>query len=327
MHNPVPLSEFVSYGREFARRFVPELEEEQIKCIDHRDDHFQITTGGGERFLVRSVVVAIGLSYQEHVPPEFRHLPSSRVTHTSQHGSYAPFAGRDVTVLGSGPSAFDAAVLLEEAGAQVTLIARARKPAFDLPNGELTHRGGEGFLTRPTLHSLLPSGVRRVVSPRTNRFPGDAALHRRRRSLNRMPGCRVLAAEPADGGCERVRLTVADGRGQSHRLLTSHLILATGYRFDKNRLQVLSQSLREQIRVRRTGALRLNSCFESSVPCLFFVGPVASPVFGPRLQSLEGIPLVTARVTERLRKLGEREVHDVQRDADFGGLGRRQRVF
>ena len=119
----VALEDFVAYGEEFARRYVPNLEGENIKAVDRSDDLFRVTTSSGEKFFTRHVVVATGFSHLQHVPAEFRHLPAARVTHPSQHRSFYEFAGRDVTVLGSGGSALHSAALLHEAGARVTLIA------------------------------------------------------------------------------------------------------------------------------------------------------------------------------------------------------------
>ncbi len=320
-------SEFIAYGQEFARRLVPDLEDEHVKSIDRRNDCFQITTAGGERFRATRVVIATGMTHQEHMPAELTHLPATRVTHTSQHATYAPFAGRSVIVLGGGASALDAAVLLHEAGAFVTLLAREKRLKLGTALQEADDDGGcRRLFTNPRVYRGLPLPVRRLVRARRPPANGEMAPHGQAGGFDRMLGSVMHAAEPADGGCDRIRLTVSDAQGRAHQLLTSHLIAATGYRFNKDRLGMLSQSLREQIRTNAEGAPWLNGSFESTVPGLFFVGGLAAPTFGPRLQSLAGIPFATARVAEVLRALAQAESVREPRAVRLGLLGRRQRA-
>src|SRR5260370_5745265 len=58
------------------------------------------------------------------------HLPQAVLSHSSAHKEPARLRGRDVTVVGGGASAVDLAVLLQEAGAPVTLVARRDSLVF-----------------------------------------------------------------------------------------------------------------------------------------------------------------------------------------------------
>ena len=58
------------------------------------------------------------------MPSGFDHLPTSLVSHTGNNDPSARFAGKRVAVVGSGQSAFEWAVLMNERGAEVELIAR-----------------------------------------------------------------------------------------------------------------------------------------------------------------------------------------------------------
>ncbi len=324
---PIALEDFCAYGEEFARRYVPNLEDDYIRSIDRTGEHFRVTAASGERFFARNVIMATGLNYLQHIPEEFRHLPTSRVTHPSQHRSYTHFAGRDVTVLGSGGSALNAAVLLHEAGARVTLLARSRKLRVDQCDSIRTHPATQDSLpcpalgpnsasVAPDLYRHLPAPVRGLLSRKHS--SGDRALQGRMEGFTKLLGCRIHAVEAADGGCGRLRLTLTDLQGQPRQHLTSHLIAGTGYRYDKNRLGMLSQSLREQIRVNSLGAPKLNRRFESSVTGLHFVGPLAAPSFGPNLGSIAGTQFAAGRVTEDLAKSFAREQSYAERKLRVG---------
>ena len=340
---PVPLEDFVAYGEEFARRFVPNLESENIKCIGRDDDLFRVTTASGEKFFARHVVLATGLSLFQHLPAELRHLPAARVTHPAQHRSFQEFAGKEVTVLGRGASSLNAAVLLHEAGAKVTLIARSRKIHIHQP-GDPNDRPWIQRLLHPStplgtsLRSwlacavpdafhTLPGRLRRLLVYKHLGPAGGTALQGRISGFPMLLGCQIHAVETADGSGGRLRLTLTDGRGKARQHLTSHLIAGTGYRVDVNRLQLLSQSLRERIRVDHRGIPKLNRNFQSTVPGLHFVGPMAAAEFGPLQRFVAGTGFAAERVARELQRSFVREGRRAERTAPVGVLAARQRIL
>ena len=72
---------------------------------------FEIELGTGEVLSARRVVVAVGLSYFERIPHALAGLPRALVSHTARHREYAGLRGQDVTVIGAGQSAIEAAAL------------------------------------------------------------------------------------------------------------------------------------------------------------------------------------------------------------------------
>ena len=340
---PVPLEDFVAYGQEFARRFAPNLETENIRAVERADDLFRVTTASGERFFARKVVLATGLSLFQHLPPEFRHLPPARVTHPAQHRTFTEFAGREVTVLGRGASSLNAAVLLHEAGARVTLIARSRKLHIHDP-GDPKERPRLQRLLHPStplgtsLRSWLacagpdvfhafPGRLRRLLVFKHLGPAGGTALKGRVEGFPTLLGCRIHAVETADGSGGRLRLTLTDSEGNVRQHLTSHLIAGTGYRIEKDRLQLLSPTLRERLRVDGRGVPKLNRSFESSVPGLHFVGPIAAPGFGPLLRFVAGTGFAADRVSHSLQRGFARERHKANGKAALGALAARGRAL
>ncbi len=320
---PVPVEDFIAYGEEFARRFVPALEPEDISALQAVNGYYRVRTAGGEEFLARRVVVAAGLSVFQHIPAAFRHLPASRVTHPSQHTSFEEFAGREVTVLGRGASSLNAAALLHEAGAKVTLISRSRKihvheladPTERPLHQKILHPSTPlGTSLRswlackaPDLFHTMPSALRRVLVHKHLGPAGGAALQSRLDGFTKMLGANIHAAEPADADGDRLRLTLTDSKSKVRLHLTSHLIAGTGYRTDLKRLTFLSPKVQDGIRTNARGVPRLSRSFESSLQGLHFVGPIAAPEFGPLVRFVAGAEFAAERVSTHLQRAWLRE--------------------
>ncbi len=320
---PVPVEDFIAYGQEFARRYVPNLEPEDIRSITPVEDMYRITTAGDEQFFARRVVLATGLSLFQHIPQAFRRLPASRVTHPAQHRRFDEFVGREVTVLGRGASSLNAAVLLHEAGAKVTLIGRARKLHIHQP-GDPAERPWMRRLLHPStplgtsmrswlacaapdVFRAFPAPVRRLLVYKHLGPAGGTALQGRVQGFPILLGCRIHAIEPADGSGGKLRVTFTDRKGAVHQHLTSHLIAGTGYRTDLTRLSFLSPTLRERIRIDQRGVPKLSRSFQSSAKGLYFAGPIAAPSFGPLLRFVAGAGFAAERVSSQLQRLWLRE--------------------
>nr|WSY50032.1 NAD(P)-binding domain-containing protein [Streptomyces sp. NBC_00886] len=311
---PIPIEEFIAYGQWFQERRVPEAQRRMVRSVHAVDGLFGVTLDSGEQFLARSVVMATGQVPFAHEPPELGGpFPAGLVSHTSQHRDLSQFAGQRVAVLGAGQSALESAALLHEAGARPTLIARAATLAFGDPpsTDHLTDRSRPVRAVKPgsplgpgwsllacsyggAAYRHLPESVRTRLLHSVLGPSGGWWL--RKRVEDRFPvlyGCSVRSARPEDG---TLRLEVADTDGRTEALRADHLLLATGYRVDIDRLGLLSPELRREVQT-FGGAPRLSAGFESSVPGLFFTGLAAAPTFGPVLRFVAGTGFAARRVT------------------------------
>src|ERR1019366_2627764 len=127
---PVPLETFTAYGLEFQRRFVPELVDTLVVSLRRAGAHYEVRLETGEFVAARRVVVAVGLSYYEYVPPLLSVLPGTHLTHSARHRTVEHFRDREVIVVGAGASALDLAALLHQAGARVEVVARTPEIRF-----------------------------------------------------------------------------------------------------------------------------------------------------------------------------------------------------
>jgi cation diffusion facilitator CzcD-associated flavoprotein CzcO len=309
---PVPVEVFADYGTEFARRFVPGLDERRVTRLARSGDGFRIELDDGDAVTVGQVVLATGIGGFARVPEELEGLPEAVLTHSSQHADYSAFSGRSVAVIGAGASALDAAAALRRAGASATLVSRrsevrfyeAGRPrrAIDAVLSPLTPLG-PGWkkwlcCELPFLFHSLPERLRlrivqRYLGPSPARFVRDTIEGHVPYRLN----SRVVGAELAPAG--GVALTIErDGIG--HETLTvDHVVAATGYKVEVARLGLLDPALVPAIAT-ADGSPALSRDFESSVPGLYFAGTPSAYSFGPMFRFACGADYAAKRLTRHL---------------------------
>jgi hypothetical protein len=101
------------------------------------------------------------------------------------------------------------------------------------------------------------------------------------------------------GGDVCLHLRAADG--SERKVVTQHIIAATGYKINLDRLAFLSADIRSQFKVVK-GSPVLSSSFESSVPGIYFVGLAAATSFGPVMRFAFGAGFAARRLTEALQR-------------------------
>ena len=311
---PVSLDTFTEYGLAFRERKVPELEDKTVVSIDRTPEGFALTLDSGETIHSRKVVLAVGITHFAHVPASLAHLPADLLSHSAHHVDVAPFRGRSVIVIGAGSSALDLAGLLHEAGAEVQLVARSHslkfhghsdKPPSWLQKLKRPQSGlGPGWKTRffsdwPMVFHYLPESfrleaVRRVLGPSGGWFIKDKVLGRVALHL----GCNTEEAKVRDG---RVFLTLVSEDGTKREINADHVIAATGYKVDLDRLKFLSSEISSKVKVVNKAPV-LSSTFESSVPGLYFVGVAAANSFGPLMRFAYGAGFAARTVAKSMAK-------------------------
>jgi thioredoxin reductase len=306
---PVSLECFVEYGLAFQKRFAPELEAKQLVSLEKLAEGFLLHFSDGETVAAHRVVIAVGITHFRHLPDFLAGLAPELVSHSSQYGPVDDVVGRRVAIMGAGASALDLAALLHERGADVTVIAR--RPAIDFhgaPRDRALWRRvvrptsgiGNGwrlyaFSTIPQLFHALPEPLRRrqadaLLGPATGWFMKDRVVGR----VPILTGHTPLRAVVRE---KRIHLNLSDANGARRELVVDHIIAATGYKIVLSRLPFMTEHLRSLIRMSGSAPV-LSSSFESSVPGLFFVGPIAMYSFGPVVRFVYGAKY-TARCISR----------------------------
>ena len=324
--NLLPVENFIDYGTWFQERVAPDIDTRTVVQATASDGGFRLVLDDGESFFARRVVMATGLLNHEHRPEQFDGLPRALVSHSCEHTDSVRFRGRHVAVIGRGQSACESAALLHEAGANVEIICRGDL----LWNADPGKRG----LLRKTVRSLLgdalipPSQVgpfplnwlveapgiihhfteqsRDRLNERCLAATAVLWLRSRLRDVPVNEGRRILDARQ-DG--DRIALKLDDGTRHY-----DHVLLATGYRIDVDKMNILDQRLRERI-ARRGGLPMLSAGFESTVAGLHFVGSSAVASFGPLLRFIAGAGFAARRITRSA--IGDRRAARIFADGEL----------
>jgi thioredoxin reductase len=311
---PVRLDTFSAYGLAFRDRLLPELEDKLVARVDRAPEGFVVRLEDGETIAARRVVLAVGITHFEYIPANLAKLPSEFVSHSFRHANPEEFRGRSVVVIGGGASAIDLAAVLKEADADVQLVARQSALKFhSTPTGkprskwqQIRHpQSGLGpgmrsrfFSDAPGLFHYLPESLRVEIVDRTL---GPSAGWFVKDKMARVPsllGYALQSAEVQDG---KVHLRLRTAAGSERDVYAEHVIAATGYKVDLERLPFLSTEIRSKIET-VAGSPKLSSTFESSVPGIYLAGLAAANSFGPVMRFAFGAGFAARRITETMVK-------------------------
>lgn len=327
---PVTLETFTQYGLAFQKRFAPHLEEAHVTGLTRTSEGFEIRLDNGNTYFSRKVVVGVGLDYFRHIPEQLREIPQQYCTHSGQHYSLDKFRGKKVVVIGGGSSAIDMAVLLNEVGAKVQLVTRRPSVEFGAKEGNRTlwekirapmSGVGPGWKNRmctdlPGLFRFLPDTMRlRIVKEFLGPF-GGWFVRERFKSIEAYYSHHLGSAKVKE---DKIELRFFSVEGELD-LIADHVIAATGYQTDIDRIGFIDKNLVSEISlIGKTP--RLNGHFESSVPGLYFVGPATATSFGPVMRFAVGAGYTARKVSRHLARFYKHQPrsHSSSKPALAGG--------
>jgi len=306
---PVPLDAFVRYGLWYQCHAVSESDRRRVVRVERNQTGFQTFLEDGETHRSRRVIVAVGIRAFAWRPAEFRDLPASLSSHTSEHRDFRQFAGKKALVVGSGQSALESAALLHEAGADVEIIGRA--PDIHWLQGRLSrtlhHELGKSvrkllyaptdvgpaglsqLMARPDLLRKLPRALQNKLRKRSVRPAGARWLVDRLHHVPIRLGKSVTAVVAVG---DRAKVKLDDG----YERTVDHILLGTGYHVDISKYEFLSPELLKSIH-RFNGYPVLADGFETSVPGLHILGAPAAWSFGPLMQFVSGTTYASRALT------------------------------
>jgi FAD-dependent urate hydroxylase len=311
---PLSLADFVQYGDWFRHRAVGEVTNVKVNRIETNAQGYRLDLTDGTSLTFRQVVLATGYMAFHSTPQELAGIPEPFCFHSSRLNDLSGFANRDVTIVGAGQSAIETAALMHEIGARVRLLVRKGALRWNDPSHNTKRpllerirdpEAGLGSGWQSLAVSELPRVFRFLfpVEKRhryvATRWGPSGAYWLRSRTEGKVEvvlGHNLRAGSVHDG---HVRLTV-EGAAGAKELLTDHVVAATGFKVDLDRVTTLSPALKARL-AREAAVPALDSGFETSSPGLFMVGVASAPVFGPVMRFMFGAKHAAPIVTQRLK--------------------------
>lgn len=319
--DPLRLKDFLAYADWFRARAIPEIRPALVASLRRENDgRYVMDLDDGATIRAREAVLATGHMPFQNMPGQLADLPPELASHSAVASDVAAFKGKDVTVLGLGQSALEHAALLREAGAHVCVIGREETVAWNglprvnpgLVDSILAPEAGLGagwrgylFSEFPRLFKLLPDETRlRIVR---NGWGPSGAWWLRERVDGKLPlltGHRLTSATERGG---RVVLQLIGVNG-AREIETDHVIAATGFKVDFNRLSFIDPALRARVAL-IDGSPALSRRFETSAPGLYAMGVMSAATFGPVMRFMYGAkhaaPALTRRLSARAARTGQ----------------------
>lgn len=277
---PLPRPSFVDYGMWFAKRAGVEFTAELVTLLSRENDVYHVITESGQKLRAKYVIIATGVQHYKYVPEIFSTLPSHLVSHTSGYTDFKSFAGKKVAVMGSGQSAWEAAALLHNEGSDVELLYRRESANYG------GSRVAERYIRK--LGYAFYQFPREIKASHWGQSPGSVAHFLRpyvEGKVTETGSVNIVLAEPTSD--DKVKLSLSDG---SNRVV-DHVISASGYRINLDRVPFMTKEMLDSID-REDGYSQfplLSESFESSIPGLYFAGPLSSHSHGPTFRFILGL--------------------------------------
>jgi thioredoxin reductase len=309
------IGQFIAYGEWFQEKVAPDIDRSRVKMVESDPDGFTTELEDGRRVKTRSVVLATGIDPFPYIPEEFASIPKCLVSHSSEHKTFAQFENKEVVIIGKGQSALESAALLHESGAKVAVMTRG--PRLKFINADQKKRGLWGrFTAIPAIHQFLypPTDL---AGPPYNWAIADPVIYRNLSKAEqaklfeligpigstnleaRLAEVPVVTRTEVKTGYEqenKICLVLSDGT----RRTVDHVIFATGFHPNINRLELLSNDLKAAIE-QVDGYPLLSQGYESiSVAGLYVLGALACRSQGPINRFVCGTRAVGQYLTEAI---------------------------
>lgn len=306
-HEPIEVATFLRYSDWFRGRFVDDHDPDDVAVVEPDGARLRVMTAGGAVATARRLVVAVGVTPFLHAPAPLAEALGERVSFAVEERDLGRFACQRVLVVGAGQSGLETAGVAAQEGAEVEIVARSgvrwfadREPHN--PRGPVARRiyrlgypavgyGPPPFnrlVLYPDAFALLPRRARHALTRRLLRPGGSPWVRAAVEGRVAVTSGVVPVAVASDRALE-VRLS--DGTVRE----VDHVLLATGHRFDIDRLGFLAPELRAGICCAQ-GWPVLDRFFRTRDPRIQLVGYAAEGRFGPLARFVLGCRFAARRV-------------------------------
>jgi thioredoxin reductase len=282
---PLSLEFYLSYTKWFQEQKQLEAHPAFVQRLDHANaaNHtFEATLDDGEIIQAKNVLLALGFRYFKHIPAELATIfPARRFSHTCDLVNFAQLHGKRILIIGGRQSAFEWAALLHEQGAAAVHVChRHETPAFAPSDWSWVMPMVEAMVENPGWFRNLPPQEKKAISQRfwaEGRLKLEPWLWPRinQDTIKIWPQSHVVACEDLPTGELQVKLNIGE------TLHVDHIILATGYKVNMEKVPFLSAGNIGTKMQLKDGFPMLDERFQSNIPGFFITSIPATQDFGP----------------------------------------------
>jgi len=277
---PLSLALYLDYAHWFlAQKGIVSRNAHAVR-LDQCKGGFRAQLDGGDELGAEHVLLALGFANFAHTPPDQAAIvPAPRRSHSCDCSQPGRFAGLRVLVVGGRQSAFETSVLLAEAGAsEVHICHRHDTPAFILSDWTWVNPMLERMARQPSWYRGLPHDARDRLN---ERFWAEGRLKLEPWLAPRLqhPAIHIrprTSIEEVEESASALQVRLSTGV----QLEVDHVLFATGYKVDLQRVPLLADGNLLNRLETRDGFPMLDISLQTSVPGLYMTSLPAARDFG-----------------------------------------------
>jgi len=280
---PLPLTLFLDYAEWFQEQQNINVLDKLIVKLDYLEGEkkYLITLKDGKEIKAKNVLIAIGFKFFKKLPVYLtKKLPAGSFTHTCDVVKFEKFKDKSVLIIGGRQSAYEWAALIVEAGARTVHIShRHETPEFAESHWSWIDPIMDQMVDNPewyrTLNKKEQEEIERKFWIEDSQKLEPWLLPRiDRENIKIWPLSNVVKCDEANSGLYKVHMD------NGKRLEVDHIILATGYKVDINKIPFLSSgNILPKLNINE-GFPELDGYLQTSLPGLYMTSMIATKSFG-----------------------------------------------
>jgi len=280
---PLPLTIFLDYAEWFQEQQNINVLDKLIVKLDYSEEEkkYLITLKDSKEIKAKNVLIAIGFKFFKKLPAYLtKKLPAGSFTHTCDVVKFEKFKDKSVLIIGGRQSAYEWAALIVEAGAKTVHIShRHETPEFAESNWSWIDPIMDQMVDNPEWYRTLNEKEQKEIERKfwiedSQKLEPWLLPRIDRENIKIWPLSNVVKCDEANSGLYKVHLD--NGR----RLEVDHIILATGYKVDINKVPFLnSGNILPKLNINQ-GFPDLDGYLQTSLPGLYMTSIIATKSFG-----------------------------------------------
>ena len=276
-----PLSRdfYLDYAGWMQRGRGIESTESIVTSLIPDDSGLVAVFANGKRIRSRAVVVAIGFKDFAHTPANLSAMfPAHQQGHTCFSVDFEGMADKRVLIVGGRMSAFEWTALIREAGAKAVHVSyRHDTPVFETSDWSWVNGIVDNMSKDPGWYRRLSTEEKKNLNHRfwvegRKKLEPWLAPRIDHTNVHLHPKTNVMGTEVKEGGID-VELDNGD------KFAVDHVVFATGYRMDVQRIPFLSDDLLRSLQVEQHYPV-LDVNFQTNIPGLYMTSLAAARDFG-----------------------------------------------
>ena len=282
--SPLPIKLYLEYADWFCKEREIDPINIYITKLDYCSaDEYRFKAYLNDKRIIeaRFVLIAIGFGYFKYFPKDIaEQITESKYLHTADMIDLSKMKSKSCIIVGGRQSAFEWALLMKEAGAnKINIVHRHKTPQFVQSDWSWVTPILAEMINKPDYYLKLSEQEKEQINKRFWK-EGRLKLEPWLKDIEKHKDIHIHEQTNISSvGItidEEIKAILSDGT----ELIADHLLFATGYKVDLQKVPFLKMGNILEILDTNNGYPKLRANFQSSIPGLYFTSLAATNDFG-----------------------------------------------